>query len=191
MTTEKITGIVLAGGKSKRMGKDKSKIPFHGKSLIEYPIQLLHKFCDEILISAEIDKYSEYPYAKVPDETKNNGPLLGIYSCLKASKNKINIVVTCDMPMLSDALTNYLINHSLGFDLVMPFHKGHHEPLFSIYTKALIPVIESLFAKNDYGPLSLIPLVNFKQLVLDESLHFYSPLLFQNMNTIEDLQKII
>ena len=185
-----ITGIILAGGESRRMGIDKSKILYKAKPLIEYPINLFRNFCDEIIISGENDKYSKYHLKKVQDESKRNGPLSGIYSCLKASKNHLNIVTTCDMPLLTKSLIEYIIKNSEGYDLVMPFHHIHFEPLCAVYTKNLIPYIEDIFAKKDYSPLSLIPLVNFKKLTLDESTSFYSKQLFFNINTPEDLQNL-
>lgn len=183
-----ISGIILAGGESRRMGKDKSKILFKGKPLIEYPIDLFRNYCDDIIISGDTNKYSDYCFLKVPDEVERNGPLSGIYSCIKASKTVMNIVTTCDMPFLSNELIEYVIDNSDGADLIIPYHHTHYEPLCAIYTKELIPVIENLFAKKDYSPLSLIPIANTRKLVLDESLGFYHKKLFTNINTVEDLE---
>lgn len=185
-----ITGIILAGGESKRMGKDKSKILYNEKPLIEYPVDLFLKFCKEIIISSDNDKYSEYDFLKVADEAERNGPLSGIYSCLKASKNFFNLVTSCDMPFLTKELIEYIIDNSDDYDLIMPFHNSHFEPLCAVYSKNLIPVIENLFSKKDYSPLSLIPLVNFKKLTLDESMDFYNKKLFFNINTPEDIENL-
>jgi len=66
----KITGIILAGGESKRMGTDKTKVSFNGKNLIEYPINLFRNKCSEILISSNNNNLPEYPYLKIKDKIK-------------------------------------------------------------------------------------------------------------------------
>ena len=184
----KISGIILAGGESRRMGKDKSKILYKDKPLIEYPIDLFRNYCNEIIISGDINKYADYVFTKIPDEVDRKGPLSGIYSCIKASKNILNIVTTCDMPFLSKELIEHIIDNSEGADLIIPYHHTHYEPLCAIYTKNLIPVIENLFSKKDYSPLSLIPIANTRKLILDESLGFYQKDIFTNINTVEDLE---
>lgn len=185
-----LTGIILAGGESRRIGKDKSKIIYNNVPLIEYPINLFNKFCNEIIISADTHKLQEYNYIKVPDEVGKFGPLAGIYSCLKRSSNHLNIVTSCDMPLIKDELISYIIENSNGFDLIMPYYNFHYEPLCAIYTKSLIPVIEDLFSKNDYSPLSLIPVCNFNKLEITENIPFFTKNIFSNVNTISDLNNL-
>lgn len=186
----KITGIILAGGQSKRMGVDKSKVIYNNVPLIEYPINLFDKICDEIIISVDNNKLKEYDYLKVPDEIGKYGPLAGIYSCLKKSNNNVNIVISCDMPLITENFLNYIISNFENYELVMPFYKSHFEPLCAIYTKSLIPIIEKLILKNDYSPLSLIPLCKFKKLIVDETLPFFNKELFYNINTLTDLNNL-
>lgn len=186
----KITGIILAGGKSKRMGIDKSEIIYNNMLLVEYPINLFKNICDEIILSADSNKLHKYNYLKVPDEVGKFGPISGIYSCLKKSSNNLNIVISCDMPLISEQLLQYIIKNSEHSDLVMPFYNSHYEPLCAIYTKQLIPIIENLFIKNDYSPLSLIPLCKFKKMRIDETLSFFNKQMFSNVNTIKDLNNL-
>lgn len=182
-----ITGIILAGGKSKRMGMDKSLVRYQEKRLVEYPIDLLQEFCNEIIISSEPNKLTDYNFPKVADEKGQCGPLSGIYSCLKASSNELNIVISCDMPLVSKELITHLLNNIFNFDLVMPLHKTYFEPLCAIYKKTLIPTIDNLFEKQDFSPLSLIPITNINKLEIGEHLDFYNTDLFRNINTLEDL----
>lgn len=185
-----ISGIVLAGGESKRIGKDKSKLLYNNVPLIEYPINILKKFCNEIVISADSNKFPEYNYIKVPDEIGKFGPLAGIYSCLKKSSNHFNVVLTCDMPLVSEDLIRYIISNAKENDLVMPFYNSHYEPLCAVYSKSLIPIIENLFLKNDYSPLSLISISNFKKINIDKTVSFFKENLFSNVNTINDLNNL-
>jgi len=179
-------GIVLAGGGSRRIGKDKATLLFRGKPLIKYPLDLLEMYCDEIVISCEKDKYPNYNFRKVPDEFRWMGPLSGIYSCLKASKKPRFLVLACDMPFLSEKLIEHLIANSGDHELVLPFHAGHFEPLCGIYSASLLPVIEQLFTEGTNSPLCLIPKVNFKKLPLNGLDSFYNDKLFHNINTLPD-----
>jgi len=186
----KITGIILAEGESKRMGIDKTKVSFNGKNLIEYPINLFRNKCSEILISSNNNNLPEYPYLKIKDKIKKKGPLSGIYSCLKESTNNVNVVISCDMPLINSEFLDYLIENYNNKELIMPYYNSHFEPLIAIYSKSLIPKIEELFAKKDYSPLSLIPVCNFKKLEINNSLNFFNPDLFKNINTSNDLNSV-
>ena len=185
-----ITGIILAGGESKRMGIDKTKVSFNGKNLIEYPINLFRNKCSEILISSNNNNLQEYPFLIINDAIEKKGPLGGIYSCLKKSINNVNVVISCDMPLINSELFNYLVENYNNEDLLMPYYNSHFEPLFAIYSKSLIPKIDELFSKKDFSPLSLIPICNFKKLEINNSLNFYTKNLFKNINTLKDLNYI-
>jgi molybdopterin-guanine dinucleotide biosynthesis protein A len=72
----------------------------------------------------------------------------------------------------------------------MPFYNSHYEPLCAVYSKSLIPIIENLFLKNDYSPLSLISISNFKKINIDKTVSFFKENLFSNVNTINDLNNL-
>lgn len=186
----KITGIILAGGESKRMGTDKAKVLFNSKNLIEYPVNLLKNKCDEILISSNNNNLLEYPYLKIKDAIVKKGPLSGIYSCLVKSTNSVNVVISCDMPLINSEFLDYLIENYNNEELIMPYYNSHFEPLIAIYSKSLIPKIEKLFSEKDYSPLSLIPVCNFKELEINNSLNFFNSNLFKNINTLKDIDDI-
>ena len=94
----KITGIILAGGLSSRMGKDKSFIQLDEHKMIEKIIALIRPFCDELLISANKNKYKDFGYEIIKDKHKRIGPLGGIISCLNESSHELNIIISCDTP---------------------------------------------------------------------------------------------
>jgi len=186
-TGNDLGGIVLAGGESSRMGTDKAALLFRSKPLIEYPLDLLKRYCSEIFISCDKDKFPSYDFRKIPDDIQGKGPLSGIYSCLKASHKPRVIVLGCDMPFLSVKLMDHLICHSEGYDMALPFHGGHYEPLCGLYSRELLPVIEKMFSKGDFSPLSLIPEVKFNKLILSDSDSGYNHKLFYNINSPADL----
>jgi molybdenum cofactor guanylyltransferase len=81
-----ITGIILAGGQSSRMGTDKAMLQIDGKTLMERAIEICKPICHEILISSNNPKHENFGFTVIPDEIKNCGPMGGIYSCLKNLK---------------------------------------------------------------------------------------------------------
>ena len=92
-----LTGFVLAGGKSSRMGKDKALIRLHDRYLIHYPIQVLQQLTTDVRIIGDPSRYGFLGLPVVSDCTKSSGPLSGIYTALKTSPSFFNLIVGCDM----------------------------------------------------------------------------------------------
>ncbi|MCF6240761.1 MAG: molybdenum cofactor guanylyltransferase, partial [Bacteroidales bacterium] len=93
-----ITGIILCGGKSKRMGSNKALLQLNGKCIINYVTELLSNFCNEIIISTNSHELAFLKTELVADEFQTIGPIAGIYSALKHSKTEKNIILSCDTP---------------------------------------------------------------------------------------------
>jgi molybdenum cofactor guanylyltransferase len=138
---EAATAIVLAGGKSKRMGVDKSLLPFRGKPLIQHVCDQVRPHFDEILIAGGENRQFGFLEAPVvPDEVPDQGPLRGIASALAASCHDLNFVIACDVPFVNCVLLRTLLQESHGYDCVVPVTvEGHYEPLFAIYRKSALP----------------------------------------------------
>jgi len=192
ISKDKITGIILAGGKSSRMGKDKGTCNFKNRPLVEYAIEVLRPFCGELLLSANnIESYKKYAMEVVPDEVSSIGPLGGIYTCLRKSKSEHNIILSCDTPFITKELIEYIIeNIDSDYKVVAPLHRHNFiEPLCAYYSKDLIPEFEDCIKNEDYKLLRLLKSVKMKTLKIDSKLEFFSPKLFNNLNTPEDLLK--
>ena len=190
MKESKITGIILAGGKSSRMGRDKGWIEVNNKPLINYAIEALKPYCDQILISSNSKKYKSLGYPVYEDKIKNCGPLGGIYSSLLHSSTHKNMVLSCDMPLISTELIKYVLDKCIEGKLSLPIHGANFmEPLCAVYPLEAIPHLEK-FIKE--GKLKLIDLVNSittKQIMIDPSNYFYHPDLFLNINIPGDLER--
>ncbi len=154
------TAIVLAGGKSSRMGEDKSMLPINGKPLIAHIVDQLKDSFDEIIIGAnDPEKYSFLNLPVIHDLEKDRGPLMGIYSCLRASGNERNFTTACDIPTMNIELINNMLQIAEDVDIVMPVGKeNHYEPLFSVYNKSVIPIAETVLNNNCRR---IIDLLNF------------------------------
>lgn len=190
MKETKITGIILAGGKSSRMGRDKGWIELNNKPLINYAIEALKPYCDQILISSNSKEYKSLGYHVYEDKIKNCGPLGGIYSSLLHSSTQRNMVLSCDMPLVSTELIKYVLDKCIEGKLSLPIHGANFmEPLCAVYPLEAIQHLEK-FIKE--GKLKLIDLVNSiptEQIMIDPSNYFYHPDLFLNINRPGDLER--
>jgi molybdopterin-guanine dinucleotide biosynthesis protein A len=188
MDKHNVTGIVLAGGASSRMGRDKGLCEFKGKRLVKYAIEALLPLCNTILISSNnIDNYKVFGYKVVTDEFKNIGPIGGIYSSLKASATKHNLIISCDTPFLNTQLLAFVLANSNNFDVVVPEHgNAFVEPLAAYYSSNIIGKLEGSIRQNDYKLMNFFKKVKYQSLKVD-SIVGYSSKLFLNLNAPNDL----
>ncbi|UCG84139.1 MAG: molybdenum cofactor guanylyltransferase [Dehalococcoidia bacterium] len=189
------TSIVLAGGRSSRLGKAKHNETIAGKSLIERTIDKLSPLSAEILIviSERQSKsaFSSYSPAKtVVDLYPEKGPLAGIYTGLVHSSNDRNLAVACDMPFLNTALLHYMIDISADFDVVIPRIGDYREPLHAVYSQSCLRPLEDLLNKDSLKISDLLDLVRVRYMEKDE-IERFDPrhLSFFNINTSADLEK--
>ena len=142
----KTTGIILAGGKSKRLGRNKAVEPLSGKSLVTHAFDRLQEVADEIIIVTS-EELASLPYPEgssvIVDVFPGRGPLSGIFTGLSAAKNQYCIAVGCDMPFLNEKLLRHMVERCAGFDAVVPKIGTAVEPLHSVYSRSCIPAIKA------------------------------------------------
>ena len=185
-----ITGIILAGGKSSRMGKDKGLCEFNGKTLVEHAIETLKPLCGQLIISSNRfhEKYRSYNLPVVSDEIKNTGPIGGIYTCLKLSKTRHNIILSCDTPFVGSLLLQHIINNVEKEQIVAPaHHKFLIEPLSAYYATNVLNDVEDSIRKGDYKLINLLKKVRFKSVQINKFLSFYNEHSFLNINCPDDM----
>jgi molybdenum cofactor guanylyltransferase len=184
-----VTGIILAGGKSSRMGAEKGLVLLDNLPLIHYAIELLKDICNEIIISTNSDAYSGFGYRIVIDEINNIGPISGIYSSLKASSNEINFVLSCDLPFVTTSLVKDLLNEADSYKVVVPWMGGnHYEPLCACYKKSVLPDLE-VFISNGYSRLpDFFNQVSCNRFEIGFENYLFRENTFLNINSQNDLQ---
>lgn len=187
----KRTVIILAGGKSSRMGENKAFLKIENTSFIE---SILNKFedYDQRIIVADDTSLYQYPEVDtLTDIYPNCGPLCGLYTGLMHSRNERNIVVTVDAPFLNEALLSYLTDQLDIYDVVVPVVDGGQHPLCSAYSKNALTVIGSAVeagvrkVKRVYDDLRVLE-------VFEDDLKRFGDLklFFKNINTPEDYLSI-
>jgi molybdopterin-guanine dinucleotide biosynthesis protein A len=180
-----ITGIILAGGQSFRMGADKAMLQINGKALLEKAIEICRPVCDEILIGSNNSKHEDFGFPVIPDEIKNCGPMGGIFSCLKKSETNWNFVISVDSAFVTEDFVQFLISETGVFDAVVPIHEKGKEPLVALYHINCLPVIQERIELKDYKMHHLLNVLNTKFINVDSWVKKY-PAIFKNLNRPED-----
>ncbi len=144
-----VAAIILAGGMSQRMQRDKSMLPIEGVPMIERIHGQLRPHFQQTLVSAnDVEKYAFLGTRVVPDSIAGLGPLMGIASALEASRYDLNFVTACDMPDVNMALVRRMLREAEDFDAVVPIDGGLIEPLFAVYRKSVIGAFQDVLAQG-------------------------------------------
>ena len=155
-------GLVLAGGASKRMGKDKATLAYHGKTQLEWSFETLSEFCDSTFVSVRPDQRSEPARAAFPqivDLQPGIGPIAGISAALASRPNAAWLVLACDLPFLSRATLEYLIAHRDVSRIATAFRSTHDrlpEPLCAIWEPASLSHVAAWIASGKECPRKLL-----------------------------------
>lgn len=188
MVPGKVTGIILAGGLSSRMGEDKSIMLFRGKPLIMYGIESLSALCEKVIISSNLSVFDFSGCEVWPDELPVQAPINGLYTCLKRSETDWNIILTCDMPLTGSQLFAYLLEKHYGMDAVIPVHgQGFVEPLCGLYNRSTLNQLETQVQIGQFSIMKLLQSIRCRYVNIGPDLEFYSKEMFSNLNTPADL----
>jgi len=196
-----ITGLVLAGGQSKRMGKDKAFLKFQGKTFLRNILESLDKYCTQIVIVIN-KKESLYEneiknlnaeITFVKDKYPYEGPLNGILSSLEFIKNELVYITPCDTPLLNPEIIPYFAQIINGYDAVIPDVKGKIQPLNALYKKTALKISKQVFEKeNKKSLMAFLEKLNIKHVnekdiqKIDKNLYSYF-----SVNTPESYQSLL
>jgi molybdopterin-guanine dinucleotide biosynthesis protein A len=189
-TQQSITGVILAGGKSSRMGQNKALMSLGGKRLVDRVVEAMRRVFDDLLMVTNTPGvYADLGLPMVRDVWPEKGSLGGLYSAIYHVATPYCLVVACDMPFLQTAVLRYLITQINDYDVVVPDVLGELQTLHAIYSKACLPPIERRLEMNRLRIIGFFPDVRVRTVTASE-LEPYDPALlaFQNLNTPEEFQ---
>ena len=197
MTTSKpVYGLVLAGGKSRRMGTDKALLPFLGQPLIARVLARLAPIADEIIVTTnQPEKYAFLGVSLFPDIIPERGALSGLYTALSAASHPLVAVVACDMPFVNPDLLAAQRERIVetNADIVIPQTEHGLEPLHTIYRReACLPHVEAALQAGKWRVDAWFHQVNMETFSL-EAILTHDPDLrsFRNLNTPAELEAAI
>ncbi|MFN0202158.1 MAG: NTP transferase domain-containing protein [Bacteroidia bacterium] len=184
-----ITAIILAGGKSSRMGQEKGFVLLHDKPLIEYILTVLKTVFEKIIIIANDAAYEKYHYPVFRDIFLEKGALGGVYTGLFYTETTMNFIISTDMPFVNQEAITYFIAKSLENQISIAQNKDKYQPLFACYPNTLLAIIKTNIEANQ---LKLIHFVmeNKAHIIPMDSFEEENPLLFANLNTLEEVQRV-
>jgi len=187
-----VTGVVLAGGRSSRYGKNKALVKVNGVPLIERALRTMGSIFEHVVMITNTPE--EYAYLKVPmfrDIIQGLGPLGGIYTGLKVIPDQSGFFVACDMPFLNPDLIRHMVAIRDDFDVVVPKISGWVEALHGLYTVKCRGSIERLIQSGAYQIFQFFSSVSVR-FVDDEEVRRWDPDLrsFLNINTPDELRRL-
>jgi len=181
------SAIVLAGGDSRRMGRDKSRLPVRGRPLIDLIVGRLAVRFDDILISASPGAEGRFPgRTVVPDAAPGQGPLMGIASALPRAKHDRAFVIACDIPEIDLAFVERLLELAVRADVVLPVHgRERYEPLFAVYRRSVAGAARDILAAGGRSVLELLGRVRVELVPVPRGVRI------RNINTAADYRKLV
>lgn len=184
-----MTGIILAGGKNRRIGQDKSFLRVGNRTIIERIVSTMSKIFNEIIIISNTpEPYRSFGLEIYSDMIPEKNSLGGIYTGLSVSSSQYNFFVACDMPFLNENLIKYMAESIDDSDIVIPKTKKGYEPLHAIYSKSCIPFIKKQIDQDQLKILDFFLHVTVKEIETKE-IDICGPehTAFLNLNTKQDL----
>lgn len=185
MNTGDITGVILAGGRSTRMGQDKGVVRAAGKMLFEHIAERLRPMVGEILINSNQNQsiYGQH-FKVVPDITQDHaGPLAGMLAGLKAINSQWALFVPCDVPSFPLNLAQQFTHHRLHYSAVYAQDPLRDHPTLCLLNKSIIPELENYLVNGDRKVMLFFKIINALPVRFDD------PQAFSNLNTAADVDR--
>lgn len=184
---ETLTVFILCGGKSSRMQSEKGLVLFQGKPFIEHIIKAILPITKNIKLITATKEYDYLPYEKISDIVSDKGPLGGIFTALIHSETQFNLILSCDIPLISTGLLSELISkHNEEAEITIFASESRMHPLIGIYSKKVLPVIKSAIDNNDLKMMNLIANVPHQIIKIEESENFH----LTNVNSTDELNDL-
>lgn len=189
MASTNVTAVIMAGGKSSRMGMDKSFVLVHGRPMIEHIIERVTGLGDElIIITNQAERYAYLGLPLFSDIRPGQGPLGGLYTALHYARSSHVLVVACDMPWLNRPLLEFMLSLRESAEAIVPRWEKHPEPLHAVYSQTCREAIQRNLAAGQLKVANFYDQVKVRYLDR-ETITRFDPLgrSFANVNTPEEL----
>jgi len=188
---DSVSGFVLAGGQSSRMGRDKAFMQLGGRTLLAHALQSAMAATGSVQIVGSAEKFAAFGSA-VEDIYPGQGPLAGIHAALAGTRTELNLIMAVDMPFLETELLNYLVVQARRTSaiLVVPEAGGRLQPLCAVYRRAFAEVAERSLRAGENKIDRLFCEVETRVIEHEElERNGFTEKMFRNLNTEQDWQE--
>ncbi|APD07963.1 molybdenum cofactor guanylyltransferase [Flavobacteriaceae bacterium UJ101] len=168
------------------MGMNKGLCVLHDERFIQLLINELEILFKDMVLVASIEEYDVFEIEKIEDIIPDKGPIGGIYTALNKSETEDNIIVSCDIPLISSDVLKLLVEDKSNADVVQLATKSKNMPLIARYKKKLEPFFLEKIKNNDLKLNKVLKELNVKTIVVSEEQEKQ----LQNINTPIELKKI-
>jgi molybdopterin-guanine dinucleotide biosynthesis protein A len=183
-----VTGVILAGGRSRRMGKDKTMLEIGGVTLFDRALRMMRGLFSEVLIAGDRKDLVRPGVPCYPDSFPGSA-LGGLYTGLMASSHDMIFVCSCDMPSPSMNIARLVVSQDHAYDVVVPRTPDGLEPLFARYHKRCLPAMKAMLDRQEFRIYNFYPLVRIRYLDVAELPADWQSS-FLNINTPEEYKRI-
>lgn len=185
-----ITGAILAGGRSTRMGTDKALLTIEGQPVIQRVGVALHNVVERcILIADNASPYAFLDLPSYPDIYKNAGPLAGIHSALTHSRSDSVFILSCDLPLVTSEMIFYIIQNQTARMATVVANGNCTQPLCGVYRRRLLPILADHLQRGQYSVLRFLEVIDPTIIDVSSSAETPFPALL-NMNTPEEYRSV-
>ena len=154
-----LTAVILCGGRSSRMGQDKSALPFGDETMLGRVTRVAGSVAEHVIVVGRRDQ----PHSTAWDAMEDQGPLAGLAAGLSASTTEMNVVVACDMPLVRPEVLQRLVDAMGDADICVAMVDGQPSVLCGIYRSRLAPVVQSLLDRGERRVKALLEHANVQR----------------------------
>lgn len=183
MNKHLLTGVLLAGGNSRRMGQDKASMLLSGKPLMDYSLEILKVCCHAQIIVSNNPLHSRENTSLIQDIIEDAGPLGGIYSALKSINSEYALVLPCDMPYISISIIMKLIQSAQNHSITIASCSGKTHPTIGVYSRNILKDLEKYLLAGKRKMMDFIEGQDFTTIEFSHT----DQKAFTNLNSPEDL----
>lgn len=188
-----LDGVVLAGGSSRRLGRDKAMLRFGGAPLLKIVVDRITHVCDHVVVAVDQpERYQELrlPAKLVADAAPGLGPISGLQSGLQACDAEHVLVVACDLPFLNVELLRFMADLPRSYQALVPWSEDRWQPLCAIYARSCLKVVDAMVSAGGGSMHKLLDQLDVRR-PDEEEIRRLDPqrLSFLNLNERSDLDK--
>jgi molybdenum cofactor guanylyltransferase len=184
MNRHGITGILMAGGKSSRMGRDKGLMFFRGRPMARHVLDPMAMVCQRILVSANDPAYGMFGFELVKDEIAEFGPVGGLMSALRQSDSEMNLVLSCDIPLISHTLLVDLLRTPFEANALVVRNNADIHPLIGVYRRGALAELERAVREGEHKLKVALERMGFETFEVADA----DAGQLMNMNTPQDIE---